>query len=945
MGRKKIPNTFNEDELEHSSFQHNKRQQFLLEQTELFQHFLQFRNKTEPVISEKKMIKTTSSDRRHHPNIDHKSSDITDEESEYSTESTLTHFQETPSYIKNGIMRDYQVQGLNWLISLYENGINGILADEMGLGKTLQSISFIGYLKYFKQLSGPHIIISPKSTLNNWLSELNKWIPDMKAFIFHGNKEERNDFIHNVIKPLDFEILITSYEICMLEKSSLFKVPWKYIIIDEAHRIKNENSLLSRIVRIFPSSHRLLLTGTPLQNNLHELWALLNFLLPDVFSNPEDFDNWFENRSDHDQMIQQLRKLLGPFLLRRLKADVEKTLLPKKEIILYVPLSDMQRNWYQKILEKDIDAINGLLIGSKRESKSRLMNIAMQLRKCANHPYLFEGAEPGPPYTTDEHLIQNSGKLLVLDGLLTRFKRSGSRVLIFSQMSRILDILEDYCTLRNYEYCRIDGSTTTEDRVQAIDEYNRSDSDKFIFLLTTRAGGLGINLSTADIVIMYDSDWNPQIDLQAQDRAHRIGQTKQVIVFKLVTENTIEERIIERSMQKLRLDQLVIQQGRLTTSAALKQEELLDMIRYGAKQVMDMYSTKDNSNISGMIEDLIKKGEERTIQLQEKYKNAGMEDLKFTSFSTYEFEGEDYRKKREANETSDGYYLQRSKRERKSVFDEDPYYVSFEKPGSKQSKQPLKQLKQLRIHDFQFYPMRLYELLEKEQLWFKKSIEYVIPSSDTEEKRQLEQEKIDQSQPLTKEEEEEKERLYQSGFHDWTRKDFVMFLKGCEKFGRQDFIKIAQEIGTKSVEDVKGYSMIFWKEFKNRLQDHERILSGIERGELKLKRAVELQMQLDYFVKYYDSREGYQWPKSKYYTPEEDYFLLYSLQKYGYLTENVYDLIRESIRKCPIFRFDFFIKSRTSIDIAKRCHAIIPSIQKWLVYKGIWIDDIHSEIH
>ena len=190
----------------------------------------------------------------------------------------------------------------------------------------------------------------------------------------------------------------------------------------------------------------------------------------------------------------------------------------------------------------------------------------MQLRKCCNHPYLFEGAEPGPPYTTDEHLVYNAGKMKVLDKLLQRMQSQDSRVLIFSQMSRLLDILEDYCVFRGYKYCRIDGSTAHEDRIAAIDEYNKPGSEKFVFLLTTRAGGLGINLTTADIVVLYDSDWNPQADLQAMDRAHRIGQTKQVYVFRFITEGSVEERMLERAAQKLRLDQLVIQQGRTQAS-------------------------------------------------------------------------------------------------------------------------------------------------------------------------------------------------------------------------------------------------------------------------------------------------------------------------------------------------------------------------------------------
>ncbi|GMF51656.1 unnamed protein product [[Candida] boidinii] len=410
---------------------------------------------------------------------------IHDEEFEEDT----TVLTESPSYV-HGKLRDYQIQGLNWLIALYENRLSGILADEMGLGKTLQTISFLGYLRYYKNIDGPFIVITPKSTLDNWRREFGKWTPDVNVLVLQGTKEERADLIQNQLMQAKFDVVVTSYEMVIREKSKLAKFRWEYIVIDEAHRIKNEESALSQIIRLFYSKNRLLITGTPLQNNLHELWALLNFILPDVFGDNETFDEWFESQEeDQDQVVKKLHKLLSPFLIRRVKADVEKSLLPKKEVNVYVGMTDMQVQWYRRLLEKDIDAVNGAV--GKREGKTRLLNIVMQLRKCCNHPYLFEGAEPGPPYTTDEHLVFNSGKMIVLDKLLKKMKSEGSRVLIFSQMSRLLDILEDYCFFREYEYCRIDGSTSHEERIKAIDDYNSPDSDKFIFLLTTRAGGLG----------------------------------------------------------------------------------------------------------------------------------------------------------------------------------------------------------------------------------------------------------------------------------------------------------------------------------------------------------------------------------------------------------------------------------------------------------------------
>jgi SWI/SNF-related matrix-associated actin-dependent regulator of chromatin subfamily A member 5 len=252
--------------------------------------------------------------------------------------------------------------------------------------------------------------------------------------------------------------------------------------------------------------------------NLSTQWALLNFLLPEVFADASKFDEWFGKAQGGDagasegqqtEVVAQLHKVLRPFLLRRLKADVEKGLPPKKETILKVGLTEMQRRYYRALIQKDIDSIQ-----AGTGDRSRLLNIVMQLRKCCNHPYLFQGAEPGPPYTTGEHLVENAGKMILLDKLLPRLQSRQSRVLIFSQMTRMLDVLEDYMGFRGYQYCRIDGNTQGEDREAAIEAFNAPDSSKFVFLLSTRAGGLGINLATADTVVLYDSDWRVLLALQ-----------------------------------------------------------------------------------------------------------------------------------------------------------------------------------------------------------------------------------------------------------------------------------------------------------------------------------------------------------------------------------------------------------------------------------------------
>ena len=862
-----------------------------------------------------------------------------------------TVFRESPAFIKHGQMRDYQVSGLNWLVSLHENGISGILADEMGLGKTLQTIAFLGYLRHICGIKGPHLITVPKSTLDNWNREFTMWTPEVNVLILQGAKDERHQLINDRLIDEKFDVCITSYEMILREKAHLKKFAWEYIIIDEAHRIKNEESSLAQIIRLFNSRNRLLITGTPLQNNLHELWALLNFLLPDVFGDSEAFDQWFSGQNeDQDTVVQQLHRVLRPFLLRRVKSDVEKSLLPKKEINLYIGMSEMQVRWYKKILEKDIDAVNGA--AGKRESKTRLLNIVMQLRKCCNHPYLFEGAEPGPPYTTDEHLIFNAGKMVMLDKILTRMKRQGSRVLIFSQMSRVLDILEDYCVFREHKYCRIDGSTAHEDRIAGIDEYNKPGSEKFIFLLTTRAGGLGINLTSADIVILFDSDWNPQADLQAMDRAHRIGQTKQVVVFRFVTEHAIEEKVLERAAQKLRLDQLVIQQGRAqqAAKAAASKDELVNMIQHGAAAV---FESKGATGLLGSksdlsdddIDSILQHGEERTKELNARYEKLGIDDLQnFTSENAYEWNGQDFTGK--VRKDVGIAWINPSKRERKEQsYSMDKYYRQALSTGGRTADNKPKAPRaprQIQIHDYQFFPPALRLLQERETAWFRKEIGYKVPLPDDddmdeaqkESERDLEQREIDNAEPLTEKEQQQKEEMSQQGFADWNRRDFQQFINGSARYGRKNYDGIAEEVDGKNAKEIKEYAQVFWQKYTE-IQDYPKYIGTIEAGEEKarklnhqrkmLKRKMEMyrvplqQLKLNYSVST---------TNKKVYTEEEDRFLLVMLDRYGVDGEGIYDKIREEIRESPLFRFDWFFLSRTPIEIGRRCATLLTTVAR-----------------
>jgi alpha-tubulin suppressor-like RCC1 family protein len=433
------------------------------------------------------------------------------------------------------------------------------------------------------------------------------------------------------------DVVVTSYEVATREKGLLKKLKIDMLVVDEAHRLKNESSQISKTLRTFNTSFRLLLTGTPLQNNLHELWALLNFIFPTLFRESTVFDSLFDLKTGvaETKEIGLLHELLKPFMLRRLKADVEKRLQPKQETKLFVGLSKMQKKQYKAILNRDAAEFNlagqGSGVKSKR-ARVKLMSIVIELRKVCNHPYLFDGAEPGPPFQNGPHLWQNSGKMVVLDKLLTKLKQKRSRVLIFSQMTRMLDIIQDYCFLKEYTLCRIDGSTSVDHREQALEEYTKPGSEKFIFLLSTRAGGLGLNLAVADSVVLYDSDWNPHADLQAIDRAHRIGQKGKVHVYRFVTDRTVDELICERAEKKLYLDAMVMARAHLSDKhKSLSNDDLLKMVQFGADAE---FKSEDSTITDDDIDLIISRGQHKTNETSKKLKEACKHDLQTFSMTS-----------------------------------------------------------------------------------------------------------------------------------------------------------------------------------------------------------------------------------------------------------------------------------------------------------------------
>ncbi|KAL6222423.1 hypothetical protein ACLB2K_005815 [Fragaria x ananassa] len=506
--------------------------------------------------------------------------------------------------LTGGKLKSYQLKGVKWLISLWQNGLNGILADQMGLGKTIQTIGFLSHLKSMG-LDGPYLVIAPLSTLSNWINEISRFTPSIKAIIYHGNKKERDEIrrkhMPKSVGP-NFPIIVTSYEVALADARRCLKhYNWKYLVVDEGHRLKNSKCKLVQQLKYIPVENKILLTGTPLQNNLAELWSLLNFILPDIFSSHEEFESWFDlegkchneamkeelEEKRRAQVLPKLHAILRPFLLRRMKIDVELMLPRKKEIILYATMTEHQKKFQEHLINKTLEKHLILEKGSHVNGlKGKLNNLMIQLRKNCNHPDLLESAFDGSYfYPPVDQIVEQCGKFSLLERLLKLLLAGKHKVLIFSQWTKILDIMDYYFSEKGYEVCRIDGHVKLDERRRQIASFNDLDSTCRIFLLSTRAGGLGINLTAADTCILYDSDWNPQMDLQAMDRCHRIGQTKPVHVYRLATAQSVEGRMLKRAFSKLKLEHVVIGKGKFHQERAkpeadfLEEEDLIALLR------------------------------------------------------------------------------------------------------------------------------------------------------------------------------------------------------------------------------------------------------------------------------------------------------------------------------------------------------------------------------
>ncbi|KAG1738616.1 SNF2 family N-terminal domain-containing protein [Suillus paluster] len=517
-----------------------------------------------------------------------------------------------PGILIGGQLKDYQLKGLQWMVSLYNNKLNGILADEMGLGKTIQTISLVTFLIEVKRQRGPYLVIVPLSTMTNWSGEFAKWAPTVKMISYKGNPAQRRN-LQGELRMGQFQVLLTTYEYIIKDRPILSKLKWVHMIIDEGHRMKNTQSKLAQtLTQYYHSRYRLILTGTPLQNNLPELWALLNFVLPKIFNSVKSFDEWFNtpfansgtgdkielNEEEALLIIRRLHKVLRPFLLRRLKKDVESELPDKVEKVIKVRMSMLQSQLYRQMKKHKMIA-NGKDAKGKSGGVKGLSNELMQLRKICQHPFLFESVEDkvNPTGLIDDKLIRSAGKLELLSRILPKFFATGHRVLIFFQMTKVMDIMEDFLKMSGWKYLRLDGGTKTEERALHVQQFNAKDSEIKVFILSTRAGGLGLNLQTADTVIIFDSDWNPHADLQAQDRAHRIGQTKAVRILRFITEKSVEEAMYARARYKLDIDDKVIQAGRFDNKST--QEEQEEFLR----SILEADQEEENEEAGDMNDD------------------------------------------------------------------------------------------------------------------------------------------------------------------------------------------------------------------------------------------------------------------------------------------------------------------------------------------------------
>ncbi|GAA5857411.1 hypothetical protein JCM8547_002265 [Rhodosporidiobolus lusitaniae] len=532
---------------------------------------------------------------------------------------------EQPEGVSGGELMDFQLEGINFLKYQWWQKTGCILADEMGLGKTCQIISHLVGLNHIEG-ARPFLVVVPNSLVGNWMREFARWARSMRVVPYNGDAESRKiveDYeLFDSHGSLKTHVVIATYEALQANARVFRKVDcWDTIVIDEGQRLKSgAGGLLYAAINSLNISHRVLLSGTPLNNNLREVFNLLAFINPSQFPDVKALTQRFAELTP--ELIEEVRGMLKPYFLRRTKNLVLK-LPPLTEVVVPVSMTVLQRKIYRGILERNASVISSMVhgAGAKRGAQKKrggFSNILMELRKTLCHPYLVD-SDIEPRVTDPEQVLRNlneaSAKFLLLERMLPKLQAAGHRVLIFSQFKITLNIVERFLTGLKLKYLRLDGDTPQLERQKDVDKFNAPGSEYFAYLLSTRAGGVGLNITSADVVIIYDQDFNPQMDLQAISRAHRIGQKKPVRVFKLLVKGTCEEKIFNAGNKKLGLEHLIIQR----IDAKDETEDVESMLQFGAQAVFDEEAAEAAAirYTDGDIDDLLKKTAEPSAQESE----------------------------------------------------------------------------------------------------------------------------------------------------------------------------------------------------------------------------------------------------------------------------------------------------------------------------------------
>ncbi|WXC43813.1 hypothetical protein QX201_003555 [Fusarium graminearum] len=525
-----------------------------------------------------------------------------------------------PAGLTRGKLMGYQIEGVNWLLGNYHSGRSVVLADEMGLGKTVQVVGLVTSLVQDSPKCWPFLIVVPNATCPNWRREFKQWVPELRVVAYHGGREPqalayKYELFPNGSTDMKAHVVIMSYDSAQDPATkNLFKsINWAGLVVDEGQRLKNDQNLLYGALRSMRIPFRLLLTGTPLQNNKRELFNLLQFI--DDKQNAAELDEEYEVLDK--ETLPKLHNKIRPYFLRRTKAGVLKFLPPMTQIILPVTMTVIQEKLSKSIMAKNPELIKAMFSNSKMNKKERgsLNNILMQLRKCLCHPFMYSEAieeRHHDPTVLQRNLVEASAKLLLLQVMLPKLQERGHRVLIFSQFLQQLDIIEDFLSGLGYDYRRLDGSIGSLEKQRRIDAFNAPESPVFAFLLSTRAGGVGINLATADTVIILDPDFNPHQDIQALSRAHRIGQKKKVLCFQLMTIDSVEERIMQIGKKKMALDHALIES---MDDDELAGDDLESILKHGAQALFnDDYEKKSIHYDSAAVDALL----DRTVENETK---------------------------------------------------------------------------------------------------------------------------------------------------------------------------------------------------------------------------------------------------------------------------------------------------------------------------------------